>query len=485
MKLTTIPFTRFDPGNELARAYLCEPERVLPLFGADYRDPRSLRPLVDRQGSRERPRWGDLLAQYNQEVGGSVENARRLDEGFCVVSGQQVGLLFGPAYTTYKLLTTINTARVLEVELGVPVVPLFWVESEDHDWEEVNRFFWKGRRYRIEGEVAAGTPVARIDIASEPFLAEMRELLGETGEAWDLVRPEKNIARWHLRNLARLVAGQGVVFVEPALLRDPMRPLAEEIARRPEILDASLQRETGYPRPLAPSKGAYLFHAQAPRRRLERGAPVPEAWSADVASRVVLQNAAFPVLAAVCGPSEIAYWSQLRGAHEAFDVPMPAVMPRDAATLVEEGIARDAARLGLDLEAVVRGHASAPAREGGDPVALRLRRLAREANELSRALDEGLLDLPKNTDRHFARTVTRLETDLEKLARRLDDARAEMAGAGRRRYDRVLTELRPRGVPQERSHSLFPYLLRHGPGLAAGLLDSFDPYEIGHYLVRL
>jgi hypothetical protein len=60
-----------------------------------------------------------------------------------------------------------------------------------------------------------------------------------------------------------------------------------------------------------------------------------------------------------------------------------------------------------------------------------------------------------------------------------------MEGAGRRRHERVLEALRPRGEPQERVHSLFPYLVRHGPGLARSLRESFDPFEFGHYLVFL
>ena len=59
------------------------------------------------------------------------------------------------------------------------------------------------------------------------------------------------------------------------------------------------------------------------------------------------------------------------------------------------------------------------------------------------------------------------------------------AAEHRRRYDRVLKELRPRGRLQERTHSLFPYLVRHGPDLARRLRESFDPFEFGHYLVQL
>ena len=67
-------------------------------------------------------------------------------------------------------------------------------------------------------------------------------------------------------------------------------------------------------RTLAPPDGAYLFDSTGPRRRLARGAKVPERWSTDVVSRVLVQDAALPALAAVCGPGEIAYWAQLKGA---------------------------------------------------------------------------------------------------------------------------------------------------------------------------
>jgi uncharacterized protein YllA (UPF0747 family) len=482
VNLATIPYSRLDPGNDLARAYLVEPESVRHLFAHDYRDPRALRPLLERG---QRPPLAELLAAYNEDVGGSAENARRLDDGFCVISGQQVGLLLGPAYTTYKLFTVINAARVLSAELGVDVVPVFWVESEDHDFEEVNRFFWKDRRFRVEADAMARHAVARIEADATAFLEQVRGVVGD-GEAWDLVAPERNVARWHVRNLARLVDGSGVVFVEPRLLRDAMRPLAERIAASADAIDASLRADTGgFPRSLEPPEGAYLFDARDGRRRLARGAALPQAWSTDVVSRVLLQNAAFPALMAVCGPAEIAYWAQLRGAHFALGIPMPAVLPRDAATLVEEGIARDAATLGLDLEEVVRGEARLAEPDRGDPVAERLRRLAGEAAMLTEALEAGTLDLPSNTDRPFRRTVSRLHGELEKLAARLDDARAEMAGAGKRRYERVLRELRPRGGPQERTHSLFPYLVRHGPDLARRLRESFDPFEFGHYLVQL
>jgi len=485
LELTTIPWSRLDPGNAVARDYHLAPAKALPLFARDYREPRALRALLDEQARTKREALAPPLVAYNREVGGSVENAARLDDCPCVISGQQVGLLFGPAYTTWKLFTAIRAAKALTAELATPVVPVFWVESEDHDWDEVNRFFWGDRRFRIDAAIPPGTPLSAVEADPGPFLAEVREAIGRDGAAWDLVRPERLVARWHVRSLARLVEGEGVVFVEPALLREPLRAVARRIAGDPGPLDASLSRDTGYARSLAPPDGAYFFRAGPPRTRLARGEALPPDWSTDVASRVLVQNAAFRALAAVCGPSEIAYWSQLRDAHEAYGIPMPAVLPRNAATLVEQGIARDAARLGLDVEEVVRGVAAPPEPGAADPVAARLRRLAGEAGQLSAALADGTLALPPNTEDPFRRTVTRLEGDLERLAARLDDAREEARGAGRRRHERVLRELRPGGEAQERRHSILPYLLRHGPQLARSLRDSFDPWESGHYLVFL
>jgi uncharacterized protein YllA (UPF0747 family) len=87
----------------------------------------------------------DILTDQNAryDAGGEVlENIERLRELDCVavVTGQQAGLFTGPLYTAYKALTAVRSARSLR-EKGVNAVPVFWIATEDHDFDEVSNAF--------------------------------------------------------------------------------------------------------------------------------------------------------------------------------------------------------------------------------------------------------------------------------------------------------------------------------------------------------
>src|SRR5579862_9222162 len=86
----------------------------------------------------------DVLRQQNQEFGGDAATVRNLDRlrdgAVAVVTGQQVGLFGGPAYSIYKALTAVHVAREL-TERGVDAVPVFWLATEDHDLAEVDHCF--------------------------------------------------------------------------------------------------------------------------------------------------------------------------------------------------------------------------------------------------------------------------------------------------------------------------------------------------------
>src|SRR6266446_7578401 len=144
---------------------------------------------LDYPGER-RAEVSTILRRQNAALGAGAEtqsNLDRLEKGaVAVVSGQQVGLFSGPAYSVYKALTAIQIAEEL-TRSGIPAVPIFWMATEDHDLDEVRHTTWfdKGKLVRFEllAIAEAARPVGRISLGAqvEPLAQEAAELLTNQG----------------------------------------------------------------------------------------------------------------------------------------------------------------------------------------------------------------------------------------------------------------------------------------------------------------
>ncbi|OGB94046.1 MAG: bacillithiol biosynthesis cysteine-adding enzyme BshC, partial [candidate division NC10 bacterium RBG_16_65_8] len=319
-----------------------------------------------------------LLAQ--QEVWEAPPAVRRrIDElctpgGLAVCTGQQTALFGGPLFTLYKALTAVALASRLEHALRRPVVPLFWMASEDHDVAEADHVYLADRGGNLTQlrHTAWASPDGfmpanlRLGPAIHETLARLREFLPAT-EFSDalcdaLARayiPDRTLSEAFARWLTHLLGETGLVLVDAA---DPdLKRLAAGIFRREveeaprtsaAILDVSRAlRASGYPAQIdARPDGVNCFLLQAGRRALARdpagfrlrdtgevisaaalhrmAQESPERFSPNVALRPVVQDTLFPTLAYVAGPGELAYFAQLRPVYAAFDVPMPAIVPR-------------------------------------------------------------------------------------------------------------------------------------------------------------
>src|SRR5260370_16813825 len=140
---------------------------------------------LDYPGER-RAEVTSILRNQNLALGAGAEtlaNLDRLEEGaVAVVSGQQVGLFSGPAYSVYKALTAVQIAEEL-TRSGIPAVPIFWMATEDHDLDEVRHATWFERRNLVRFDLPlipeSTPPVGRIPLAAqiEPLLQEAAEML--------------------------------------------------------------------------------------------------------------------------------------------------------------------------------------------------------------------------------------------------------------------------------------------------------------------
>jgi bacillithiol biosynthesis cysteine-adding enzyme BshC len=504
------------PGaSDLYVGYTEERESALRFYT---HGPRDLAAALAARSAASYPRGevARLLGLYNAGLSApepTIANAAALADpsSLCVVTGQQAGFLGGPLYTVYKIATAIRLAHEIHSSTGRKVVPIFWLASEDHDFQEVNHTFaltTGGEVRRISfGWAGAGRPLSDLPVTSELLRALRRyadATHGSSGEEMlRLVSPEPSDTHctWTARLILRAFGKHGLVVVEPRVLaplaRECFGTAFERTAEIGEALRRSARdlRQAGFAAALDPEQAGvpFRFTASGMRVRSAREPSLaaearerPGSFSADAALRPVLQDTLLPTAASVLGPGEMAYQAMLKPLYELFGVPQPLLVPRLTLTVMTDVEAESLARLGLsypeitspglDVMAVLRNAVPPPERE---LFAAAERSLAQALEPVSRravSLDPNLRAAAGRTQEAVSRALSRLE------------GRAYRALLSQRGFSaRTLVSLRaalfPRGSLQERVFPL-PFLLqRHGPEITDEILSVGDPADFRHHVV--
>lgn len=535
----------------LYRDLALDPARVSAFFPLAPDDPAAWRTRAAEVGGRWRDRDGrsrraDLcsaLTDLHAALGptnAQAHNLRRLadPEALVVVAGQQAGLLTGPLFTMYKAIGTIRRAAEAERLLGVPVVPVFWVASEDHDFSEVSglrladpsgrlvRFVLPGRGDgRSAGAITVPPSAVRLvegflltfppvhptgDAVMENLVAQVRAATAGRG---------MSLAEWFTRQMHSLLGSFGLLFYDPMFptLRRLAVPVLSRAADAASTIyavtaeAADALRRQGYEPGLAFEEDQiHLFTYQQGRRvglrrrgdmlcgrdgeeilracdlaaAVERS---PDDFSPDVTVRPVVQEWTLPVLAQLGGPGEVAYLAQLDRVFRWWDVTRPMIVPRPGATIVlpEDGAILD--RTGIPF-VQLRHEARAQLDEWlGQTATVDLSALfaaerASVAERYARLEQELRLVAPSlpgvvqaNRDRVLYQ-LSYLERKAYQHRRRAagDVVRAVTAAAGR---------LFPGGSLQERASNIYPYLLRDGVGFVHALAESLPVDGLHHRLL--
>jgi bacillithiol synthase len=455
---------------------------------------------------------------------------RLLDErSVVVIGGQQAGLFGGPLYTVHKALTILRLARRLEKQVGRPVVPVFWIASEDSDLAEVDHAFVTDRdgalrELKLPSDAAGKLPVSRIRLGERigALVDELAALLPEGGCRDDMLadlRAAYTAGRTYPQAFGAWMAGlfraQGLVLVDPSDTR--LKRMAEglflrEIGEGSPVSAAVIEqterlKEAGYAPQIDIRPGFLTMFFQDPARealtmrdhgyqlkstgrsfsREELAALLrsdPDKFTPNAVLRPLFQDTLFPTLAVVLGPAEIAYFCQLTRAYERMGIPMPVVFPRASLTIVDPGIARLRERLGVGLaDLLARGARIVDdilAREIPPSLTARLR----EGRTQARAAWAGIAAEIDALDPTLHRTA---ELASARAMMQFDFVDRKIARASRRKNDtvraqasRLAASLAPRGGLQERTLSILPFLARYGGGILDTAGEAIDPFAGEH-----
>lgn len=500
--------------RSVAQAYLrAQASAFFPLhFGARADRVRAVREAAERPIDAE---VLEGIRRQNARLGPSPARERNLEAlsrgAVAVVTGQQVGLFLGPLFTLYKAATAIRAARLLEEESGLRVVPVFWLQTEDHDLPEIARFGLPDREGRPVELLLPHDPgnrrsVAHLRLPAEigGLLEDLREHLCHLGHAEEHLRTLEahyregaSIAQAFAGVLSEFFSDDGLLFVDPrdeafgGAAGELHRWALEEAGAIEERLSsrAAELEGAGFPVAVRVRAGSPLsfFHAEGregPRHRLveEAGAYVeaggagrfsraellrileddPLRFSTSALLRPLLQDRLLPTAAYVGGPGELAYFAQLSPLYDLVRRPMPLLLHRAQFRVLDRRVTRRLSRLGLTEGDLARSDAELLARLAGNGIpALEEALLSPFLAELESRRDE-LVALDPSLERALRRTRASVERAVSRFSSKVARARLRREGGTLEDLRYVRDVLRPRGMPQERFFGLAHPAARFG-----------------------
>ncbi|RIW16329.1 bacillithiol biosynthesis cysteine-adding enzyme BshC [Algoriphagus lacus] len=450
-----------------------------------------------------------LLDQYSGvELSESVTNNLQslLSENtFTVTTGHQLNLFTGPLYFIYKIVSTINLAkRLKEAYPKNHFVPVYWMATEDHDFDEINYFKLDGKKYQWLSSQKGAVGDFELDDSFKTFLKEVSFAPDVFKNAY---QTSKTLGEAVRKYVNQLFGEEGLIVVDgnDAALKSIFKPvISNDLFEHTPFKEAQKASDSleqlGYKNQIFPREINLFYLEKGIRERIEasgQGFQVlnseikfsteeiralvdsnPEKFSPNVVLRPLYQEMILPNLAYLGGPAEVVYWLQLKGVFEHFGVPFPILLPRNFALILDGPVLKKTAQLGWAVEDVFvnfeswkKGYVERQAQ-----VDFSLKQEIEIISELFDRKGKEAATLEKSLESAFQAGKSRSLKILDQMSAKLRKAEERRLEVDLNRAKAVLDFTAPGGSPQERVVNMMQFYLAN-PSLIEDLLDCFDPLD--------
>ncbi|HEV7346683.1 bacillithiol biosynthesis cysteine-adding enzyme BshC [Telluribacter sp.] len=447
----------------------------------------------------------EVLTRQYKDLKDAPDFSVLLNENtFTVTTGHQLSIFTGPLFVIYKLITTIKLARQLqEAYPDCTFVPVYWMATEDHDFEEIASFRLFGKKYTWAGEHPGA--VGRLNPKElDTLLKQLPERVPLFEKAY-LEHPTLTDAvRCYMH---ALFGKEGLVCLDAddAGLKQHFLPvIKDELVNQASgtlVADTSARIEAlGYHTPVHAREINLFYLKDQLRERIvceEESYRVlktdlsfsreeilleteshPERFSPNVVLRPLYEEIILPNLAYVGGPSEVPYWMQLKGVFDHYQVSFPMLLPRNFALYITTASCKRMEKLGLNYQDLFTNR-----------IALRKQYVERHSEHTlslgseKEAFDEVLQQMVAKAvavDQTMEGAVlaerARLYKSLEHLEKRIRKAEERKHETELNQLQNLLDTCFPNGTPQERSDNFLNFYLNNRNFLKE-LFEALDPLD--------
>ncbi|MBO0340015.1 bacillithiol biosynthesis cysteine-adding enzyme BshC [Flagellimonas profundi] len=525
MEVECIPFKETGYFSQLICDYLDQKKGLSPFFNRY--------PLPENFGDQIKEKTANYPKEHravlvnslkNQYKGFEVSKATQKnidslekDTSFTVVTGHQLNLFTGPLYFLYKIVSTINLAKKLNREHpNHHVVPVYWMATEDHDFDEINYFNLHGKKIHWNKKASGAVGRLSTEGLDEVYGIFVSEL-GNLGLADRLKELFKKAYLEHsnlteaTRYLANALFGEeGLVIVDgddkelkkllvPYAKTDivdhtPYQKISDSIQRLGEVSsDYTIQvnpREINYfylkddlRERIILKKGKYHVintHVDFSKEELlQELESYPERFSPNVVARPLYQEVILPNLCYIGGGGELAYWLELKSYFDEVGVTFPMLMLRNSALLITEKQSEKVGKMGLKVSHLFMKQHSLINKKIRD-----ISNIDIDLSPQKKLLEEQfqhMYELAEKTDKSFLGAVKAQEVKqkkgLDKLEKRLLRAQKRKLKDHVVRLTELQNELFPNQSLQERQLNFSEIYLEMGEDLTPLLLETLDPFS--------
>lgn len=453
----------------------------------------------------------------------------------CVIAGQQPVLFGGPLYIMIKAVALAKQAKMLSKALDRVIVPVFWIDGDDHDFSETNHTHLLNH----QGEIVAVsynpemTPAVSLGyrlLAQEPLLTTAKNTLYESmGQTEFTPHLEQLIANSYQINasmtdafgmlMAQLTATLGIIYFCPTdnTLKAEATPFFKEIIRLQDVLHQQEEiantgiSQAGYAIQVKkkPDLTHLFYSAEGERQPIHREGMYfstkrnkwsydalfneltenPHHFSTDVITRPLLQSYIFPVICQIAGPSELAYLAQVSPLFPVFNLVSPYYMPRPSATFIESRFQKIMHDYDISLDDLL-GNIELTinrilASSFPQDLVYEWSEVTVHMNQIIDRFLKESLQFDKELHEFAKQTTHKIEGALEVFEKKVFSSHKKKQQVVRDRIYRLQKTLYMHQTPQERNLNIFYFLARYGHHFINYMCQTIDLNSRGHQLIGI